>query len=71
VPAPAPWVRQRDGFVGQAVLTWRILSDRAFWREIVWGTIDPLSGAVLAFVPFALIAYGLFGTFVQPFVWLG
>ncbi|GAA5178535.1 sensor domain-containing protein [Rugosimonospora acidiphila] len=64
-----PWVARRDGFVGRLLLCRTILTDPAFRAEVLWATIDPLSGAVLAIVPFGLILYGVFGALAQPFLW--
>jgi signal transduction histidine kinase len=68
-PKPPPWVADRAGFAGQALLCWRILTNRTFWDEVLWATLDPFTGGVLAAAPFALIVYGLFGALVQPFLW--
>jgi signal transduction histidine kinase len=69
LPGPPPWVADRDSFAGQARLCWRILTNRSFWDEVLWATLDPFTGGVLAAAPFALIVYGLFGALVQPFLW--
>jgi hypothetical protein len=46
-----------------------MVTDRATWRDQLWGLLDPFIGAMLALVPMSLIAYGTFGAVVQPFVW--
>ena len=55
VREPEPWVVRSNSQLGRLLRCWDILGDRGFWREVRWGIVDPLSGAVLAFVPFALL----------------
>jgi uncharacterized membrane protein YuzA (DUF378 family) len=46
-----------------------VATERATWRDLLWLIIDPIVGGTLALVPAALVAYGVFGATVQPFVW--
>ena len=73
VPIAAPYPPmagpEHTGLVGRVRRCREILTDRTFWRDLVWAMVDPISGALLAGVPFSLIVYGLFGAAVQPFIW--
>lgn len=64
-PSPEP----RPGWSGRVRRCGATLSDPAFWRDLLWATIDPLIGFTLAVVPMSLVVYGVFGTLVQPFLW--
>ncbi|MET8908183.1 sensor histidine kinase [Micromonospora sp. NPDC004551] len=64
-----PWTVDRPGFAGRAVLSLRIITDRAFWGELLWAMLVPYTSGLLAGAPLALIGYGLFGALVQPFLW--
>lgn len=50
--------------------TLAILADDAFWREFLWCATDWAVVLVTAFVPIAVLAYGAFGTLIEPFVGL-
>ncbi|MFE6872222.1 sensor histidine kinase [Kitasatospora sp. NPDC057692] len=60
-PLPAAGPRSRRA-VG-------ILGDHGFWRDLRWSWLEPWTGGMLVAVPLALVAYGLLGAVVQPFVW--
>ncbi|MFF8771958.1 sensor histidine kinase [Kitasatospora sp. NPDC015120] len=47
----------------------RILGDDGFWRDLRWSWLEPWTGGLLVAVPLWLVAFGLFGAVVQPFVW--
>ncbi|CAL9379994.1 hypothetical protein SUDANB6_01040 [Streptomyces sp. enrichment culture] len=47
----------------------RLLSDPATWRDILWMLLDAPVGLVLGLLPVSLVAYGLNGMFVTPFLW--
>ncbi|SCF18844.1 Signal transduction histidine kinase [Micromonospora viridifaciens] len=57
------------GLLGRVRWCWRTLTDREFWCEYRWSLVDPIVGAFVAGIPFALVVYGVFGALVQPFVW--
>ncbi|MEU2793827.1 sensor domain-containing protein [Streptomyces sp. NPDC007100] len=63
---PAP--RTEGGWKG----AWRrceaILTDSATWRDLLWAQCAVTVTGLLALVPFAMLAHGLFGM-VLPFVW--
>nr|WSX50041.1 sensor domain-containing protein [Streptomyces sp. NBC_00974] len=46
-----------------------VLADAGFWRDLAWAWLEPLAGGLLVAVPPSLIVYGVFGAFVQPFLW--
>ncbi|AEV84462.1 histidine kinase [Actinoplanes sp. SE50] len=46
-----------------------ILGTEAFWRDLTWAMVDPLTGGLLLAVPIAFFWYGIFGVLVQPFLW--
>lgn len=64
---PSP--EARPGWSGRVQRCGAMLSDPAFWRDLLWATIDPLIGFTLAVLPMALVVYGVFGALVQPFLW--
>ncbi|HEY1180452.1 MAG TPA: histidine kinase, partial [Phytomonospora sp.] len=46
-----------------------IIGAESFWRDIVWATLEALvGGALLAIAP-SFVVFGVFGAFVQPFMW--
>ncbi|WP_031469268.1 sensor histidine kinase [Sciscionella sediminilitoris] len=51
-------------------LHWRI-GDATMWRELGWAVVNPVSGAVSAFVPAALALNGLFGIVLAALWWQG
>ncbi|MFH9420437.1 sensor histidine kinase [Streptomyces sp. NPDC017529] len=63
---PAP--RTEGGWKG----AWRrceaILTDSATWRDLLWAQCAVTVTGLLALVPFAMLAHGIFGM-VLPFVW--
>ncbi|MEU8543688.1 histidine kinase [Streptomyces sp. NPDC048717] len=46
-----------------------VLGDAGFWRELRWVWLEPSAGGLLVTVAPALFWFGVFGAFVQPFVW--
>ncbi|MEU7019137.1 histidine kinase [Streptomyces sp. NPDC046203] len=46
-----------------------VLGDAGFWRELRWAWLEPSAGGLLVTVAPALFWFGVFGAFVQPFVW--
>ncbi|WP_313772180.1 sensor histidine kinase [Streptomyces sp. TYQ1024] len=47
----------------------RLLADPATWRDLLWLFLDGPVGLVLGLLPASLVAYGLNGLFVTPFLW--
>lgn len=45
-----------------------LIGDSSTWREVLWTIVDPWTGALIPFVPAALVLDGLIGL-VTPFVW--
>ncbi|MGW7432376.1 histidine kinase [Streptomyces sp. NPDC054861] len=60
---PAP-----PGTAGRHHQARALLGDAGFWHDLRWAWAEPWTGALLAAAPPALVAYGLFGAAVQPFV---
>ncbi|WP_329582346.1 sensor histidine kinase [Kitasatospora sp. NBC_01250] len=72
VAIPAPYRAlppPRAGLRGRIQEGRALLDDPATLRDLWWSMTDPYVGAALASAPAALIGYGAFGAFVQPFVW--
>ncbi|GLZ78466.1 histidine kinase [Actinorhabdospora filicis] len=46
-----------------------IIGAESFWRDLLWANLEPGIGGLLVAVPQCLVAYGLFGTLVQPLIW--
>ena len=46
----------------------QLVTEPATWRDLVWMTLDSLGTCVLALLPFAIIAWGLYGI-LMPAVW--
>jgi signal transduction histidine kinase len=73
VPIPVPYRAPADPGKGG---TWRrfgrvsgpLLTEQATWRDLLWMTVDPLAGWVLAAIPITVIVYGVFGV-IMPAVW--
>ncbi|MGW1076419.1 sensor histidine kinase [Streptomyces sp. NPDC002537] len=63
-PEAAP--HDASGSFGQCK---RLLSDPATWRDILWMLLDGPVGLVMGLLPVSLVAYGLNGMFVTPFLW--
>jgi signal transduction histidine kinase len=74
VPIPVPYRVHAEP--GAQAGTWRrfgktsgrLLTEPATWRDLLWMTVDPAAGWVLAIIPAGLILNGLFGL-VMPVVW--
>lgn len=64
-----PMPELRPGWSGRIQRCGAALSDPAFWRDLLWATLDPLIGFALAVIPMSLVVYGVFGALVQPFLW--
>ncbi|SOE09529.1 Signal transduction histidine kinase [Streptomyces sp. 2323.1] len=47
----------------------QLLSDPATWRDLLWMLLDGPVGLVLGLLPASLVAYGLNGMLVTPFLW--
>ncbi|MFF7637299.1 histidine kinase [Kitasatospora sp. NPDC008050] len=70
IPAPyRPLPPPRAGLRGRIQYSRALLNDPATLRDLCWSMTDPCIGGGLAAAPAALIGYGVFGAFVQPFVW--
>jgi signal transduction histidine kinase len=54
-----------NGFRASRVILYR----EVVWKELAWGMIDWISGGLIALLPATLLTYGVYGAFVQPFVW--
>ncbi|WP_267245536.1 sensor histidine kinase [Streptomyces sp. PR69] len=59
----------RGGVTGQAERCTLLLKDPATWRDLQWLLTDMTAGAVLAVLPPALIAEGVFGLVLFAGVW--
>ncbi|GIG64567.1 sensor histidine kinase [Phytomonospora endophytica] len=46
-----------------------IIGAESFWRDLVWAAIEPAVGGALVALPQSLVLFGVFGAFVQPFIW--
>lgn len=62
--------RVAGGFTGRLRHTWIMLSSREFWRLARWALVDPFTGLLLAFMPFGLVAWGLYGLVAMPILYL-
>ena len=73
VPIPVPYRASAERGPGG---TWRrfgrvsgrLLTEPATWRDLLWMTVDPLAGCLLAIIPITVIGYGVFGV-VMPAIW--
>ena len=62
-PDPGAGAWRRFGRTGGQMVT-----EAATWRDLLWMTVDPAVGFVLAIIPAGLILNGLFGVFM-PIYW--
>ena len=56
---------RRDGYIGRLLDTWNLLTCIEFWRLVRWALIEPLTGTVLAIIPFGFVD-GVYGMVVMP-----
>ncbi|WP_051700524.1 sensor histidine kinase [Streptomyces sp. NRRL F-4474] len=70
ISPPRPLPPRPAGPGGRRRQALAILGDAGFWHDLRWAWAEPVTGALLAAAPPALVWYGLFGSAVQPFVWL-
>lgn len=61
---------RRDGFIGRLLDTWNLLTCIEFWRLVRWALIEPLTGTVLAIMPFGFVGWGVYGVVVMPILYL-
>ena len=74
VPIPEPYRVHPESDPGAGA--WRrfarnggqMVTESATWRDLLWMTVDPTVGFVLAIIPAGLILNGLFGVFM-PIYW--
>ncbi|MBO0816405.1 MAG: sensor histidine kinase [Actinobacteria bacterium] len=45
----------------------QMVTESATWRDLLWMTVDPAVGYVLAIIPAGLILFGLFGVFMPAY----
>ncbi|AQT70604.1 sensor histidine kinase [Streptomyces sp. fd1-xmd] len=69
ISPPRPLPPRPAGPGGRRRQALAILGDAGFWHDLRWAWAEPVTGALLAAAPPALVWYGLFGAAVQPFVW--
>jgi signal transduction histidine kinase len=62
--------RHRAGFFGRLLDTWNLLTSIEFWRLMRWALVDPLTGIVLAIMPFAFVGWGVYGVVALPILYL-
>jgi len=61
--------RQRDGFIGHVLETWKLMTSGEVWRLIRWAFIDIHTGTVLAIFPFGFVGWGVYGVVVLPILY--
>ncbi|OLZ63083.1 sensor histidine kinase [Streptomyces amritsarensis] len=69
ISPPRPLPPRPAGPGGRRRRALAILGDAGFWHDLRWAWAEPVTGALIAAAPPALVWYGLFGAAVQPFVW--
>ncbi|MBC6457315.1 sensor histidine kinase [Actinomadura sp. HBU206391] len=65
LPRPTP----EPGFTGRWQRCQWVLTDRAFWRDLLWTLTDPIVAGFTALLPAAFIVQGLFGLMLAGGVW--
>ncbi|GAA0610073.1 sensor histidine kinase [Streptomyces crystallinus] len=60
---------QRPGVLGAVERCGQLLKDPATWRDLEWLLADMTAGAVLAFLPPALLLYSVWGVVLAAGVW--